>query len=174
MCGVPVSVLWTVDVWTTCCWPVACRVLHYWPVVACGCGCTCALLLPVACWLACSMWTCHMWTLISYGYSIKTCFIIQSCTDVLILICYVSCIHGIMCDVSCIGHVDLSALVFSYSDRVRHVPYRISSFSNLLISRKFVFVFVSDLSEFDFVSVFKCESENDIRVIPTEFDRFQP
>jgi hypothetical protein len=37
--------------------------------------------------------------------------------------------------------VDLSALAFSYSDRVRHVPDRISSFSNLSISRKFVSVF---------------------------------
>jgi hypothetical protein len=63
---------------------------------------------------------------------------------------------------------------FSYSDRVRHVSDRISSFLNPLIFRKFVFIFVSDLTEFDFVFVFKCESENDIGVIPTEFDRFQP
>jgi hypothetical protein len=61
---------------------------------------------------------------------------------------------------------------FSYSDRVRHVPDRISLFLNLPKSRKFVFVY--DLSEFDFVFVSKCESENNIGVIPTEFYCFQP
>jgi hypothetical protein len=40
---------------------------------------------------------------------------------------------------------------FSYSDCVRQVPVWISSFPNLSISRKFVFV--SDLSKFDFVFV---------------------
>jgi hypothetical protein len=61
---------------------------------------------------------------------------------------------------------------FSYSDRVPHVTDQISSFSNFSISRKFVSV--SDLSEFDFVFIFKCESENNIGVIPTAFDHFQP
>jgi hypothetical protein len=38
----------------------------------------------------------------------------------------------------------------------------------------FAFVFVSDLSESDFVFVLKCKSENNIGLIPTVFDRFQP
>jgi hypothetical protein len=61
-------------------------------------------------------------------------------------------------------------ICFLYSNRVRHVPDRISSFPNLSISHKFVY----DFSEFDFIFVSKCESENNIGVIPTEFDRFQP
>jgi hypothetical protein len=38
----------------------------------------------------------------------------------------------------------------------------------------FAFVFVSDLPDFDFVFVLKCESENNIGVFPTDSDRFHP
>jgi hypothetical protein len=48
-----------------------------------------------------------------------------------------------------------------------------SLFSNILISCKLVFVFLSDFFEFDLVFIFKCESKNNIRIIPTEFAYFQ-
>jgi hypothetical protein len=63
------------------------------------------------------------------------------------------------------------APTFSYSNHVWQVLDWIL-FSNIWISRKSVFVFVSELSEFDFVFVFKCETENINGVIPAEFDRF--
>jgi hypothetical protein len=63
---------------------------------------------------------------------------------------------------------------FLYSDCVRHVSDRISLFSNPLVFRKFVFVFVFDLIEFALIFVFKCESLKNIGVISTELVCFQP